>query len=65
MAILLNPEPHNRESYTLHGPIEQNHHDIAKTLSATLGFPVHYEPTTLDDRLRHRRPVLHSGRSAG
>ncbi|HWC79567.1 MAG TPA: NAD(P)H-binding protein [Pseudonocardiaceae bacterium] len=46
-ALLLDPEPHNRQSYPLYGPVEQNHHEIAATLSDTLGFPVHYEPISV------------------
>ncbi|MFD1046175.1 hypothetical protein ACFQ1S_11655 [Kibdelosporangium lantanae] len=49
VAILLDPEPHNRQSYALYGPVEQNHHDIARKLTTTLGFPVHYEPISLDE----------------
>ncbi|SEF32350.1 Uncharacterized conserved protein YbjT, contains NAD(P)-binding and DUF2867 domains [Amycolatopsis pretoriensis] len=47
-ALLLDPEPHDRAVYTLHGPVEQNHHDIARAMSGTLGIPVHYEPITVE-----------------
>jgi uncharacterized protein YbjT (DUF2867 family) len=43
-ALLLDPEPHDRAVYTLHGPVEQNHYDIARALSSALGRLVHYEP---------------------
>lgn len=48
-ALLLDPEPHDRAVYTLHGPVEGNHHDIARTLSSVLHVPVHYEPIGVDE----------------
>jgi NAD(P)H dehydrogenase (quinone) len=48
-ALLLDPEPHNHAVYTLHGPVEQNHHDIAKAMSGALGIPVHYEPISVEE----------------
>ncbi|WP_433298134.1 NmrA family NAD(P)-binding protein [Pseudonocardia sp. CA-142604] len=51
-ALLLDPEPHNHAVYTLHGPVEQNHHDIAKTMSGVLGYPVHYEPISVEEFAR-------------
>ena len=47
-AILENPEPHDRQIYPLHGPIEMNHDEIAETMSRTLGIPVHYELVDVD-----------------
>ncbi|WP_062993041.1 hypothetical protein [Nocardia anaemiae] len=47
-ALLLDPEPHNRAAYTLHGPVELDHHEIAHTMSVTLGIPVHYEPISVE-----------------
>lgn len=35
-------------AYTLHGPVELDHHGIARVMSAALGFPVHYEPISVD-----------------
>jgi NAD(P)H dehydrogenase (quinone) len=43
-AILENPEPHDRQAYPLHGPVEMNHHEISETMSRVLGIPVRYEP---------------------
>jgi NAD(P)H dehydrogenase (quinone) len=43
-AILENPEPHDRQIYPLHGPVELNHYEIADAISQTLGIPVRYEP---------------------
>ncbi|MEV0074296.1 NmrA family NAD(P)-binding protein [Amycolatopsis sp. NPDC050768] len=48
-ALLLQPEPHNRAAYSLHGPVELNHHDIAKAIATELGHPVHYEPISVDE----------------
>ncbi|TDW69760.1 NmrA family NAD(P)-binding protein [Kribbella pratensis] len=47
-AILINPEPHDRAVYTLHGPADMNHHEIAAVIAATLGHPVHYEPLSVE-----------------
>lgn len=46
-ALLLDPEPHDRAVYTLHGLVELNHHDIARAMATTLGIPVHYEPISV------------------
>ncbi len=35
-------------TYTLRGPVEMNHHEIAAAMSETLGFPVRYEPIDTD-----------------
>ncbi|GLW12992.1 NmrA family transcriptional regulator [Microtetraspora sp. NBRC 13810] len=48
-AVLLDPEPHDRAVLTLHGPVELNHQDIARTMAGTLGFPVHYEPISVEE----------------
>ncbi|QYN22011.1 NmrA family NAD(P)-binding protein [Amycolatopsis sp. DSM 110486] len=48
-ALLLQPEPHNRAAYSLHGPVELNHHDIAKAIATELGHPVHYEPISVEE----------------
>jgi uncharacterized protein YbjT (DUF2867 family) len=47
--VLLDPEAHDRAPYTLHGPVEMNHHDIAAIMSTTLGIPVHYEPISVEE----------------
>jgi NAD(P)H dehydrogenase (quinone) len=51
-ALLLDPEPHNRAVYTLHGPVEQNHHGIAKAMAGVLGYPVNYEPISVEEFAR-------------
>ncbi|SNT30364.1 Uncharacterized conserved protein YbjT, contains NAD(P)-binding and DUF2867 domains [Streptosporangium subroseum] len=48
-ALLLDPEPHNRAVYTLHGPVELNHYDIARAMSGALGIPVRYEPISVEE----------------
>ncbi|WP_091621262.1 NmrA family NAD(P)-binding protein [Amycolatopsis saalfeldensis] len=48
-ALLLEPEAHDRAAYPLSGPVELNHDDIAKAMSAELGHPVHYEPISVEE----------------
>ncbi|MFJ9207887.1 NmrA family NAD(P)-binding protein [Streptomyces sp. NPDC102264] len=48
-ALLVGPEPHDRALYTLHGPVELNHHEIARIISTTLGIPVRYEPIGVEE----------------
>jgi len=48
-ALLLDPAPHDRAAYSLHGPVELDHHEIAAEMTAALGFPVHYEPIGVDE----------------
>ncbi|WP_433296674.1 NmrA family NAD(P)-binding protein [Pseudonocardia sp. CA-142604] len=48
-ALLRDPEPHNHAVYTLHGPVEQNHHEIAGVMATSLGIPVHYEPISVEE----------------
>jgi uncharacterized protein YbjT (DUF2867 family) len=48
-ALLTDPEPHDHAVYTLHGPVELNHHDIARAMSGTLGIPVRYEPISVEE----------------
>ncbi|MEW2508087.1 NmrA family NAD(P)-binding protein [Amycolatopsis sp. NPDC047767] len=48
-ALLVDPEPHDREVYSLHGPVEMNHHDIAEAMARELGHPVHYEPIGVEE----------------
>jgi NAD(P)H dehydrogenase (quinone) len=55
-AILQEPAPHVGKIYTLHGPIEMSHYEIAHAMGKALGRELHYEPTTFEefaqDRLR-------------
>jgi uncharacterized protein YbjT (DUF2867 family) len=48
-ALLLDPEPHDRASYSLHGPVELSHYEIADEMAVALGFPVHYEPISVEE----------------
>jgi uncharacterized protein YbjT (DUF2867 family) len=43
-AILQNPDPHDRQSYSLFGAEELDWHSIAAKVEDTLAIPVHYEP---------------------
>ncbi|MGW4490180.1 NmrA family NAD(P)-binding protein [Amycolatopsis sp. NPDC004368] len=48
-AVLLDPEPHNRAIYRLHGPVEMDHRGIAEALARALSHPVHYEPISIEE----------------
>ncbi|MFB7272044.1 NmrA family NAD(P)-binding protein [Streptomyces sp. NPDC056244] len=48
-AVLADPEPHNRKTYTLHGPVEMDHYEIAEAMSRGLGIPVRYEPISVEE----------------
>jgi uncharacterized protein YbjT (DUF2867 family) len=45
--ILANPEGHAGKTYTLHGPVEMNHTEIAASMSDALGAKIEYVPTTI------------------
>ena len=47
--ILANPEGHEGKTYTLHGPVEMNHTEIASVMSDVLGAEIEYAPTTIED----------------
>jgi NAD(P)H dehydrogenase (quinone) len=36
-AVLTDPEPHDRASYQLYGPVEQDHDEIAASMASVLG----------------------------
>jgi len=46
--ILANPEGHEGKIYTLHGPVEMNHTEIAAAMSAVLGARIDYAPTSIE-----------------
>ncbi|HEX9518819.1 MAG TPA: NAD(P)H-binding protein [Streptosporangiaceae bacterium] len=48
-AILQNPEPHDRQTYPLHGPAEMDHYGIAEAVSRALSIPVTYDPISVDE----------------
>src|SRR6201984_748181 len=47
--ILANPAGHEGKIYTLHGPVEMNHTEIAAEMSKVLGAKIEYAPTSIDD----------------
>lgn len=47
--ILANPEGHGGKTYTLTGPIELNHTEIAAAMSEVLGETIEYAPTSIDE----------------
>lgn len=46
--ILANPEGHEGKTYTLHGPVEMNHVEIAATMSEALGARIDYAPVSIE-----------------
>jgi uncharacterized protein YbjT (DUF2867 family) len=46
--ILANPKGHESKTYTLHGPVEMNHAEIAAIMSDVLGAKIEYAPTSID-----------------
>ena len=46
--LLAKPEGHGGEIYTLHGPVEMNHTEIAAAMSAVLGAKIEYAPTSIE-----------------
>lgn len=47
--ILANPEGHQGKTYTLTGPIEMNHTEIAAAMSEVLGAKIEYAPTSIEE----------------
>lgn len=46
--ILANPKGHESKTYTLHGPVEMNHTEIAAIMSDVLGAKIEYAPTSIN-----------------
>src|ERR1700722_5450758 len=46
--ILADPRGHEGKIYTLHGPVEMNHTEIAAAMSAVLGARINYAPTSIE-----------------
>lgn len=46
--ILAEPEDHAGKTYTLHGPVEMNHTEIAAAMSDVLGTKIEYAPTSIE-----------------
>ncbi|MDR6499665.1 uncharacterized protein YbjT (DUF2867 family) [Burkholderia ambifaria] len=47
--VLANPEGHEGKIYTLHGPVEMNHTEIAAAMSEALGARIEYEPSSIEE----------------
>jgi NAD(P)H dehydrogenase (quinone) len=47
--ILANPTGHEGKVYTLHGPTEMNHTEIAAVMSEALGARIEYAPTSIEE----------------
>jgi uncharacterized protein YbjT (DUF2867 family) len=47
--ILANPARHASKIYTLHGPVEMNHTEIAAAMSEVLGAKIDYAPTSIEE----------------
>src|SRR6201984_716194 len=47
--ILANPAGHEGKIYTLHGPVEMNHTEIAAAMSEVLGVKIEYAPTSIEE----------------
>jgi NAD(P)H dehydrogenase (quinone) len=55
--ILANPTGHGGKIYTLHGPVEMNHTEIAAVMSDVLGTKIEYAPTSLEEFKRKMEEV--------
>ncbi|TYL84710.1 NmrA family NAD(P)-binding protein [Bradyrhizobium cytisi] len=47
--LLANPAGHEGKIYTLHGPVEMNHTEIAAAMSEVLGAEITYAPTSIEE----------------
>jgi NAD(P)H dehydrogenase (quinone) len=47
--ILANPSGREGKIYTLHGPVEMNHTEIAAAMSEVLGAKIEYAPTSIEE----------------
>jgi uncharacterized protein YbjT (DUF2867 family) len=47
--LLANPAGHEGKTYTLYGPVEMNHIEIAAAMSETLGTKIEYVPTSIEE----------------
>lgn len=47
--LLAKPAGHEGKIYTLHGPVEMNHTEIAAAMSAVLGAKIDYAPTSIEE----------------
>lgn len=56
--ILANPEGHAGKTYTLTGPVEMNHTEIAAAMSNVLGTKIEYAPTSIEE-FRNKMETLY------
>jgi len=56
--ILANPRGHEGKIYTLHGPVEMNHTEIAAAMSEVLGAEIAYAPSSIEDFKQKMEQVL-------
>jgi len=47
--LLAKPAGHGGKIYTLHGPVEMNHSEIAAAMSDVLGAKIDYAPTSIEE----------------
>jgi NAD(P)H dehydrogenase (quinone) len=55
--ILADPTGHEGKIYTLHGPVEMNHTEIAAVMSDVLGAKIEYAPASLEEFRRKMEQV--------
>ena len=55
--LLANPAGHGGKVYTLHGPVEMNHTEIAAAMSEVLGATIEYAPTSIPEFQRKMETV--------
>jgi len=55
--LLANPAGHGGKIYTLHGPVEMNHDEIAAAMSEVLGAKIDYAPTSIEEFKRKMETV--------
>jgi NAD(P)H dehydrogenase (quinone) len=57
-VLLSNPSPHAGQTYTLCGPIEMNHDEIAAAVGEVLGYEVRYVPLEVEEFRRRLEKEL-------
>ncbi|TCL06329.1 NmrA family NAD(P)-binding protein [Sodalis ligni] len=58
-AGVTNPAGHEGKIYTLHGPVEMNHTEIAAAMSKVLGVKIDYAPASIDAFRQKMEQVYH------
>jgi NAD(P)H dehydrogenase (quinone) len=56
--LLADPRGHQGKIYTLHGPVEMNHTEIAAAMSEVLGARIAYAPTSIEEFKQKMEQVL-------